>query len=151
MDAILIGLRSIFAYLWIGGLWIAGILVAPVLFQSLPNADAGRVAGKIFQVMAWIGMFSGAYILLIFFWQLGVKVFSTIEFWVIVLMLMLTCLNHFAIFPILSGIKSQMYQAAEGVFGGGFQSWHTISSAIYLLQSVLGVMFVVREGAVKTG
>jgi hypothetical protein len=63
-------------------------------------------------------------------------------------MLVLTLVNQFAVFPVLASAKSEMHSAAEGMFGGGFQSWHAISSLIYLVQSLLGLFYVVR-GPVK--
>lgn len=143
-------LRSILAVVWIGGLWVVGVLVAPILFHHFAGdpATAGRVAGLLFRAMAWVGMVAGIYIVLHMLWVEGLRTFQTIEFWLIVGMLVLTLINHFAIFPIIAEVKPQMHTAAEGLFGGGFQSWHTISSLIYLIQSLFGLLYVIR-GPVK--
>lgn len=137
-------LRAVLTVFWIGGLWGVGVLVAPVLFHSLDNATAGRIAGQLFRIMAWVGMVAGSYILLHMLWQEGFKALRSLDWWLIVLMLALTLLNHFLIFPILADLKAKVSAVAEGAFGGGFQSWHTISSLIYLVQSVAGLAYCVR-------
>lgn len=140
-------LRSILAVLWIGAMWTVGVLVAPVLFHYLPNGEAGRIAGILFRGVAWVGIVAGAYLVLHALWQEGLKAFQTADFWLVLGMLTLTLVNQFAIFPIIDDIKPHMHAAAEGLFGGGFQSWHTISSLIYLVQAVLGLFYVGRGAA----
>ncbi|HEY9101287.1 DUF4149 domain-containing protein [Chitinimonas sp.] len=141
-------LRSFLTVFWIGGMWIIGVLVGPLLFHYLDNGLAFRVVTVFFRAMAWVGIVAGLYILLHMLWEEGLRAFQTLELWLIVGMLALTLVNHFAVFPILSDVKPTMHTAAEGMFGGGFQSWQTISSLIYLIQSVFGLIYVIR-GPVK--
>ncbi len=138
--------RSIATIVWIGGLWVIGLLVAPILFDQVDKATAGRLAGVLFRAMAWVGMVAGVYLVIHSLWQQGLQSLSGLNLWLILIMLGLTLLNHFVIFPIIADIKAQVHSAVEGVFGGGFASWHTISAMIYLLQSVLGLVFVARDG-----
>ena len=143
-------LRSIFVMLWIGGLWVVGVIVAPVLYHQL-GGDTGafaHVVEHLFRVMAWVGIVAGVYILFHMLWMEGLRTFQTLEFWLILGMLILTLVNHFAIFPVISEVKPQMHTVAEGAFGGGFQSWRTISSLIYLIQSLFGLFYAIR-GTVK--
>jgi hypothetical protein len=140
-------LRSILTVFWIGGLWVVGVLAAPILFQQLDTATAGRVAGVMFRAMAWVGIVAGIYLMLHILWAEGLRAFQAAALWLVLGMLALTLVNHFAIFPIIAAVKPQMRSAAEGVFGGGFQSWHTISSLIYLIQSLLGLVYVARGDA----
>ncbi|MBL8507747.1 MAG: DUF4149 domain-containing protein, partial [Chitinimonas sp.] len=112
------------------------------------NNLAYRMVAVMFRAMAWVGIVAGIYIVFHILWDEGLRAFQTLEFWLILGMLILTLVNHFAVFPVISEVKPQMHTAAEGVFGGGFQSWQTISSLIYLIQSVLGLVYVTR-GAVK--
>ncbi|WP_374353214.1 DUF4149 domain-containing protein [Chitinimonas sp.] len=141
-------LRSILSVFWIGGLWVIGVLVAPVLFHEMDSGTAGRLAGVLFRDMAWVGMVAGSYILLHMLWEGGLRAFQTLELWLILGMLVLTLINQFAVFPALVTAKAQVHSAAEGMFGGGFQSWHAISSLIYLVQSLMGLFYVIR-GSVK--
>ncbi|QDQ27635.1 DUF4149 domain-containing protein [Chitinimonas arctica] len=141
-------LRSILTIFWIGGLWIVGLLVGPLLFQQLDNGLAVKMVTVMFRAMAWVGIVAGIYITVHMLWTEGLRGFQTMEFWLVLGMLALTLVNHFAVFPILSEVKPQMHTVAEGVFGGGFQSWQTISSLIYLVQSLFGLIYVIR-GPVK--
>ena len=50
-------LQSITVTLWVGGQWAIGFIVAPLLFARLPDrALAGMLAGKLFTIVAFIGI-----------------------------------------------------------------------------------------------
>ena len=136
------GLKNILTVLWIGGMWIIGLLVTPILFAVLDQHSAGMAAGKIFHAIGWVGMAAGLYLLIYRIWQDGLRAFQTGPFWLLIGMLVCTLINQFAIFPIIAGIKTTLSQSAQGLFGGGFNSWHTISSSIYMVQSVFGLLYV---------
>ncbi len=138
------GLKNLLTALWIGGMWVVGMLVAPILFRSLDSALAGVVAGKLFHAIGWIGIVAGVYLAIWLIWADGLRAFRSGRFWLVIGMLACTLANQFALFPILAKIKPVVSNATEGVFGGGLSSWHTISSLIYLLQSVLGLVYVWR-------
>ncbi len=55
---------------WLAGAWCGlvgavGFVAAPLLFATLPRADAGRVAARLFAVDAALGLGFGAVVLLI--------------------------------------------------------------------------------------
>jgi hypothetical protein len=141
-------LRSMLAFLWIGGLWIVGVLVPVALIHQLDGNTFFHLIERLFHAMGWVGIVAGVYILFHMLWHEGLRAFQTLELWLILGMLILTLVNQFAVFPILSQVKPEMHVAAEGLFGGGFQSWQTISSLIYLLQAVFGLFYAIR-GPVK--
>ncbi len=140
------GLRAFAKTFWIGGMWVIGIVVAPVLFDVFANdrATAGMVAGRLFQVIAWIGMVAGLFLLIDLIAREGVRGVKQGAFWLILGMLACTMINHFGVTPIIANLKLHMNQAAEGLFGGGFATWHAISSLIYLVQSLLGLAYIVK-------
>lgn len=138
-------LKNVLQTLWVGGLWIVGFLVAPALFRADP-AHAGMLAGVVFGWMAWVGIVCGIYLLIHAAWTHGFRVVQGAAFWLVLGMLVCTIVNHFAVFPIIADLKAQASHAAQGVLGGGFSTWHTISSLIYLLQCVLGLSLVLRDG-----
>jgi len=138
------GLRAITRTFWIGGLWVIGIIVTPVLFKMLDTVTAGMVAGKLFAAIAWVGLVCGVFLLVDNIWRHGVRGMKESAFWLIVGMLLCTVINHFAVTPIISELKLQMNHAAEGLFGGGFATWHAISSLIYLVQSLMGLAYILR-------
>lgn len=140
-------IRAIAATFWIGGLWVVGLLVAPVLFQSLDRVAAGMVAGNIFAVQAWVGLVCGVILLVDAIWRDGVHGVRSASFWLVLGMLVCTVVNHFAVTPVIVDLKQGMNHAALGMFGGGFATWHAISSLIYLLQSLLGLGYVLKQAA----
>ena len=138
-------LRAVAKTYWIGGLWIIGIVVTPVLFSMLDRVTAGMVAGKLFSAIAWVGLVCGVILLVDEIWRNGVRGMKEAAFWLVVGMLACTIINQFAVAPIIVDLKQQMNHAAEGMFGGGFATWHAISSLIYLVQSLMGLVYVLRR------
>ncbi|MDR3428045.1 DUF4149 domain-containing protein [Silvimonas sp.] len=138
------GLKNVLTVLWIGGLWIVGLLVLPLLFLTLDASHgfAPVLAAKILHAMGWVGIVAGVYLLIYRIWFDGLRAFQTGAFWLLIGMLVCTLVNQFAIFPILAGVKSKLSESAVGVFGGGFANWHTISTAIYAVQALFGLVYV---------
>jgi len=146
------GLAGVSLVLWIGGMWAVGYIAAPVLFTSLGDKQlAGLLAGKLFEVMAWIGMAAAAYLLIYRIARDGGGALKTLFFWVVALMLALILAGHFGIQPIMQGLKNAaMPQAVmQSVFADRFARWHGISSILYLIQSALGLLLVWRSGLAR--
>lgn len=139
------GIRAIARTFWIGGMWVIGILVTPVLFSMLDKVTAGMVAGKLFSAIAWVGLVCGVFLLADYVWRHGARGVKEAPFWLLLGMLVCTLINHFAVSPIIADLKRQMNLAAEGLFGGGFATWHAISSLIYLAQSLLALLYILRR------
>jgi len=136
--------------LWVGGLWAIGYLAAPALFYNLDDRMmAGFVAGKMFAWMAWLGMVCGAWLLVFRISRSGGGVFRQAFFWIVVAMLLLTLAQHFGIRPLLQELKNQAMpkDVMESLFRDRFQAWHGISSVVYLIQSLLGLALVAKQGA----
>lgn len=146
------GLAGTLLVLWIGGLWAIGYIAAPTLFGNLGDKSlAGVLAGKLFEVMAWIGIVAAAYLLIYRIARDGGAALKTLFFWVVVAMLALTLIGEFGIQPILQGLKDQAMPRAvmESVFADRFRHWHGVSSILYLLQSGLGLLLVWRAGLAR--
>lgn len=140
-------LRSILLTLWVGGLWAIGVLVAPILFASLSDrALAGLLAGKMFGAIAWVGIGSALYLLSHTLYRVGFRGMKEASFWLVVAMLLLTLINSFAIHPWIVHLKAQAVQVAQGVFGGGFDTAHALSTLLYLVVCLLGLALVVKGG-----
>ncbi|WP_432721657.1 DUF4149 domain-containing protein [Jeongeupia wiesaeckerbachi] len=136
------GIRNILATLWIGGIWVIGVIVAPILFKSLASPVAGMVAGRLFNMIGWVGIVAGVYLFVYWLWADGLGAFRTGRLWLVIGMLVCTLVNQFAIFPIIAAVKPAVSSAATGVFGGGLAQWHTISSLIYLVQALFGLAYI---------
>lgn len=136
--------------LWVGGSWAVGYLVAPVLFATLPDrALAGMLAGRVFAVIGWVGLGCGAYLLLFLLLRNGAAALRRWLFWLVLLMLALTAASQFGVQPLMAQLKGGASSSGELVRGAvdalvrdRFAVWHGISSVLYLLQSLLGLMIV---------
>jgi uncharacterized membrane protein len=141
------GLAGTMLVLWIGGMWAIGYVAAPVLFASLDDKQqAGTLAGKLFEPMAWIGIAAAAYLLIHRVANDGAAALKTLFFWIVVLMLLLTLAGHFGIQPIMQSLKDQAMPHAvmQSVLADRFARWHGVSSILYLIQSALGLLLVWR-------
>lgn len=143
-------LARIAVTLWVGGMWAIGYITAPVLFSSLADKQlAGNLAGNMFTVMAYVGMVCGFYLVLQRLAVFGGGAFKQAFFWVALVMLLLTLAGYFGIQPIMESLKEQaMPQAVmESIFRDRFARWHGISSIVYLVQSLLGLVLVLKQNS----
>ena len=146
------GLAGTMLVLWIGGMWAIGYVAAPVLFSSLADKQlAGMLAGKLFEVMAWIGIAAAAYLLIYRIARDGGAALKTLFFWAVAAMLALILIGLFGIQPIMQSLKDQAMPHAvmQSVFADRFRHWHGISSILYLIQSALGLLLVWRSGLAR--
>ncbi|HCN89756.1 MAG TPA: DUF4149 domain-containing protein [Oxalobacteraceae bacterium] len=130
------------AVLWVGSLWTVGYLVAPTLFATLSDrVQAGTIAGSMFRVEAWLSIFCAIVLIVLLRSRssasrngrrVQVLVFS---------MLAATLVSHFALQPLMASLREAA--GPTGVMAPDvkmqFGILHGISSAIYLLESLLGV------------
>lgn len=131
--------------LWVGALFAIGYIAAPVLFASLDNKMlAGSVAGRMFDWVGYIGLFSGFYLLILQLYYQGLVVFKRATFWLVLFMLLITIGIQFGIAPLLASFKAQAWphDVMATAFRDRFVAWHGISSIIYLVETVLGLWLV---------
>jgi hypothetical protein len=135
--------------LWIGSLWTIGYVVAPTLFATLPDRVlAGTIAGSLFRVEAWLSVACAVVLLLLpsaqgddAERQSGKRVRL-----LVLAMLACTLVGYFGLQPFMAALR-------EGAGAGGvmdadarmrFGILHGIASAIYLVQSLLGLALLAR-------
>lgn len=133
---------------WVGGLWAIGYMVAPVLFKSLAGDRqmAGMVAGNLFSVIAYVGIVCALYLLALRLLRHGKASFRHSVFWVIVSMLLLTLISQFGLQPVMASIKAQALplEVMQSAFSSQFKMLHGLSSILYLAQSLLGIVLVLK-------
>ena len=135
--------------LWVGGLWAVGYLAAPTLFYSLEDrALAGMLAGKMFGYIAWVGLVCGVWLLVFRIARLGGGALKQGFFWIVLIMLLLSMAQQFGIQPVMQQLKDQAMpkDVMESLFRDRFAAWHGVSSAVYLIQSLLGLAAVAKQG-----
>lgn len=133
--------------LWVGALWAVGYIAAPTLFYHLPDRQlAGSLAGGMFTIVAYIGMACGAYLLLNRITKFGGQAFKQGFFWAALLMLLFTIAGHFGIAPMMAKLKADALPSdvMHSVFADRFQTWHGMASIAYAIQSVLGLVLVLK-------
>jgi hypothetical protein len=132
---------------WVGSLWAVGYLAVPVLFQTLPDRMlAGMLAGKMFSLVAYVGMASAAYLLAYRSRAPGSAAIRQVPLWLLASMLLLTLVGEFGIQPVMSSLKAQVYPTdiMHSAYAGKFKMLHGIASISYLVQSLLGVALILR-------
>ncbi|MBT9612527.1 MAG: DUF4149 domain-containing protein [Burkholderiales bacterium] len=142
-------LFAIAIVLWVGSLWAIGFIAAPTLFSVLKENTqlAGMLAGKLFTLTAYVGMVCGFYVLI---YRLAVDGGSALKqgfFWIALTMLALTLIGHFGVQPIIQSLKVEggAAEVMQSVVASRFARWHGIASILYMMQSLLGLMLVLKQ------
>lgn len=148
MKSIADALHAVAVTLWVGGQWAIGFIVAPLLFARLPDrALAGLMAGRLFTLIAYIGIGCALYLLLFRLARFGANSFRQGFFWTVLLMLLLILVGEFGVQPILESLKAQALpkEVMASVFRDRFDTWHGVASGLYVIESVLGIVLVVLQ------
>lgn len=141
-------LQFVAVTLWVGGLWAIGYLAAPTLFAQLADRTlAGMLAGRMFTSIADVGLGCGAYLLLYRAIRYRARSLQQSFFWAALIMLVLTIAARFGVQPILANLTQQALPSMvmESVFKQRFATWHGIASGLYLIQSALGLVLVLKQ------
>lgn len=141
--------RLLIATLWAGSLWTVGYLVAPALFATLSDRMlAGAIAGRLFRIEAWMSLACAAALLVLIRFLSGPENERTrrVLTWIVAGMLACTLAGYFGLQPYMSALREAA--GAAGVMNSEskmqFGILHGISSAFYLVQSLLAVALVLK-------
>lgn len=125
---------------WVGGMWTVGYIVAPTLFAMLDNkALAGTIAGRLFTVMSYIGLFSGGILLLSLVLDSGKRLFQQWRGPVVASMLLIICIGQFILQPQMASLRD------AGLSGDrlhAFMRLHGVSQILFLIVSLGGLALV---------
>ena len=135
---------------------LTGYLVVPILFSFLEDRQlAGALAGRIFQTMNYFGLGVGMYLLMSVLLTSGNQALNkkfkvSWREWVLVLMLLVIAIAAFVLQPMMQELK------AQGIAEGSAQAiqfgrLHGVSSSLFMLNSVLGMLLVVVGLRKKNG
>lgn len=141
-------LADLCTVMWVGGTWMLGYVVVPVLFKALPDRMlAGKIAGELFTLLAFIGIASALYLLLYRLQQSGRAALRHPAFRITAAMLLLVLTGEFVLQPILADLKLQAapLDVMISPFAAQFKNWHAVSGIVYLVQSLLGVALVISS------
>ncbi|HCI52352.1 MAG TPA: DUF4149 domain-containing protein [Gallionella sp.] len=130
---------------WTGSLWAIGYLAVPVLFHAQPDRQlAGMLAGEMFTVSGYLGLLFGSYLIFYFARQSGRL--REPKIWIVAIMLLLTLIIQFGIQPVMSDLKLQAapLNVMDSSYAARFKLLHGISSIAYLVESLLGLLMVIK-------
>lgn len=135
---------------WAGSLWAIGYLVAPTLFAALPSREmAGMVAAQLFRAEAILGVVVGVLQLVLcnVMIRRGASHYRSLR-WLVLGMLCCVLIGYFGLQPFMESLRHKAQAMGVGVSDSPFRSQfgmlHGISSAFYLLQSLLALVLVWR-------
>jgi len=134
---------------WAGSIAAIGFVAAPILFATLPRADAGRVAARLFAVDATIGICAGA-LLLLFTFQLarraaesGASRFSS-DMLLVLGALFCIVAGHYAVEPMMEA-------RLRGEGSASFAVLHGVAATFFAVKLVVvGILAWRLTGAVPT-
>jgi len=143
--------RFLLATLWVGVLWAVGCLVAPTLFATLADrALAGAIAGNLFRVVAWLSLAVGAVLLLlqILAERRARLPYSKSTRYLVIAMMVCTVLGYFCLQPFMAELRVALYSLQDAAQIADakrqFGLFHGASTAIYIVQSLLGVALILK-------
>ena len=131
MKTLLVILQAV----WLGAHITVGYVVAPLLFHftsrgEISRTTAGNVAGELFHVLMYFGLFTA-----VVWWLFCRSVRQPSKILNVLLLLLLV--SEWVISPVIEAIKHKQSQWLYDLIGGSFGMWHGISSSVYLLMTLL--------------
>lgn len=132
---------------WVGSLLTIGYAAAPTLFATLDRVAAGAVAARLFRIEAIIGVLCGILALALgnVLVRRGALVYRPLRGW-LAGMLICVLVGYFALQPFMEAMRSAALEGgvdvAHSAYAARFGVLHGISSLIYLIESLLGIVLV---------
>jgi hypothetical protein len=141
---------------WAGSLWTVGYMVAPTLFSVLPSREmAGMIAGHLFHTEAIVGVTIGVLQLVLcnVMIRRGAQRYRALR-WLVLGMLCCVLVGYFGTQPFMGSLKDKALALGVGVsdspYKAQFGMLHGVSSAFYLLHSLLALALVWRASAPRS-
>ncbi|KMY85823.1 putative transmembrane protein [Candidatus Paraburkholderia calva] len=148
-------LFRLISMLWVGSLLSLGFIAAPVIFLN-NTTDAGTVAAQLFRIEAIIGVISALALILIGnrFVKSGIVDYKRVR-WIVAVMLVCVLIGYFGLQPFMNSLRVAAQEAgtdfASLPYAQQFGILHGVSSAIYVIESLFGIVLVWRlPGAAPT-
>jgi hypothetical protein len=141
-------LRLLLAALWAGSVWALSYLAAPSAFAVLDGVQAGNVVGVMLTRLAWLSMAAAPLLALLAAHSADLDAKRRRRlYWLAGGMLACSLAVYLGLQPMMAAIRE-----AAGPGGvraspqwGRFAALHGVSQLLYLVQSVLGAMLVLKS------
>ena len=128
--------------LWVGSLWSIGYIVAPVLFKHLDRTSAGDIAGQLFSIVSYIGLFVIGMMLFMAALQAGRHVLRQWRNRILLIILLIILTGQFVLQPMMADLKAA---GLNGETATRFASLHGVASILYLVNSVLALALLIWD------
>ncbi|MCS0592090.1 DUF4149 domain-containing protein [Massilia norwichensis] len=143
----LANLRLLLAALWAGSVWTVSYLAAPSAFAALDSTQAGNVVGIMLTRLAWLSM-ALAPLLALLVWrapELDARRRRWL-YWLIAGMLVCSLVVYLGLQPMMAAIREVAGPAGVRASPqwGTFAALHGVSQVLYLVETVLGAILVVK-------
>ena len=141
-------LRLLLAALWAGSVWAVSYLAAPSAFAVLDSTQAGSVVGVMLTREAWL-----AIALAVLLWPLVAR-YADLDAkrrrwlnWIVFGMLACSLAVYLGLQPLMAAIRESAGPAGVSASPqwGTFMALHGVSQLLYLIESVLGAVLVLRS------
>ena len=144
-------LFNLISGLWVGSFFTIAFMVVPSLFSGLGDRQvAGIVAASIFKYEAYLSVFLSALLMVTanYLVRQGCNSYRMIR-WILLAMLACAITGAFILIPWMNGLRDQALFAGLSVRESSnavlFARLHAISSSVFLIQSLLGLLLVWRS------
>lgn len=131
--------EKILLTIWVGSMWAIGYIVTPVLFQMLEKSVAGDVAGQLFTIVSYVGLFSAVALIINVLMQYGFKR-NHWQLWTLIGMLFVILVGQFVFQPMMVELKTA---GLTGENVSKFGRLHGMASTLFLINSIAGLALVV--------
>lgn len=141
-------LRLLLAALWAGSVWAVSYLAAPSAFAALDGTQAGNVVGIMLTRLAWLSI-AAAPLLFLTVWRSG-DLEPKRRRWLVWLaggMLACSLAVYLGLQPMMAAIRESAGPAGVRASPqwGTFAALHGVSQLLYLVESILGAILVVKS------
>jgi hypothetical protein len=148
LSRMLLNLRLLLAALWAGSVWAVSYLAAPSAFAVLDSTQAGSVVATMLTREAWLAV-ALAVLLWLLVWRsddLDSKRRRWLN-WTVFGMLACSLAVYLGLQPLMAAIREAAGPAGVRASPqwGTFMALHGVSQLLYLVESVLGVVLVVKS------
>lgn len=139
---------NVISGIWVGSYLAVGFLVVPVLFSSLGDRQiAGLVAANLFKIIAYIGICVSVILMVAanYYVRAELDLYRLIR-WILLGLLVCSIGAAFILIPWMNNLRDQALflglSVRETNNANLFSRLHSISSSIFLLQSLLGIVLL---------
>jgi hypothetical protein len=144
----LAALRLLLASLWAGSVWAVSYLAAPSAFAALDGTLAGNVVGVMLTRLAWLSIAAAPLLALLVARSPDLDAKRRRwSYWLAGGMLACSLAVYLGLQPMMAAIRESAGPAGVRASPqwGTFAALHGVSQLLYLIESVLGALLVVKS------